>query len=860
MISFPQVLDALGAPIRTSVLPALGDCPLCRRQRCLFIQEDPHFGGEWGWCQQCGAVGDIIEFAAAAWKLDVHQTIEKLRRAELLLEAVSIDTINGYVRGILTPRRRRAVFYTEAEAAFPTTASAEIHHLRRVFGYDRGITDWLTNARGVVGASTKTAVVQLLGRDTRERFHGPGWGACLIVPFYDMPGRICGFLCVGRQADHPDDFAYCGTGSGHGVREAGIGMLSTAIGRRGDTPIIATTSPATALQIQFRSVRETSRPAAVVIPWRDQQYSTQRAWECLPVGDVVLWSPGAPQESIPHAQGIDAKVSRFCAAGDAIPAGQSAEVILRQVAAEAGDWQASLRQYLRAATPEQIEAAFLDLRFTSQEVRRFIGGCDQKLRVRLASLLNKETHRSVRFADRHIRERDGWWCGNELIANAIIRIETVATAQDGETYYRGVILFRGRTIDFTAKAAELEKNLLAWAARYIRDVARAGVLQWHPGWNTLAHGIAIAFHEPRIAAGIDALGWDAENSRYNLPRYSIAAGGSLAEDAPCVILDENCPGAGLPFPAPLSKSVLELLNLHSDEVSLFWATAAAVLSQITGPRSNRVPQGILLAGNPAIAAVAPLARAMGCPETAVRRFGECPAKALRGTVGKSAWPSLLVNTGKLRIEYGDWLQQPIAARAILSTEVLPACVLVIRGGWLCLESPRYLGSMQHLLDAARHVIPAYLQDTMRRPVDIPGGSYSVAVLEDLAEWFAREGGDAKAVHRGRPHLAGQTPIRYFTKLFLGLYSAGKISVERVRNGKTTPVALHDPKRRTVLIDQSRFAAIVADTARIAPDIGIITAMLREAGGLLDEVIDPETSHVGWLIDNDWWTKHIQEAS
>jgi hypothetical protein len=250
---------------------------------------------------------------------------------------------------------------------------------------------------------------------------------------------------------------------------------------------------------------------------------------------------------------------------------------------------------------------------------------------------------------------------------------------------------------------------------------------------------------------------------------------------------------------------------------------------------------------------------MGCPETAVRRFGECPAKALRGTVGKSAWPSLLVNTGKLRIEYGDWLQQPIAARAILSTEVLPACVLVIRGGWLCLESPRYLGSMQHLLDAARQVMPAYLQDTMRRPVDIPGGSYPVAVLEDLAEWFAREGGDAKAVRRGRAYLADQTPIRYFTKLFLGLYSAGKISVERVRNGKATPVALHDPKRRTVLIDQSRFAAIVADTARIAPDIGIITAMLREAGGLLDEVIDPETSHVGWLIDNDWWAKHIQEA-
>ena len=34
------------------------------------------------------------------------------------------------------------------------------------------------------------------------------WNDLLVVPFFDLPGRLAGFLYAGRQLRHPEDFIY----------------------------------------------------------------------------------------------------------------------------------------------------------------------------------------------------------------------------------------------------------------------------------------------------------------------------------------------------------------------------------------------------------------------------------------------------------------------------------------------------------------------------------------------------------------------------------------------------------------------------------------------------------------------------
>ena len=90
------LLSQLEVAVRSPVLPAIFlRCPLCGHER-LTIMEDYLNGGETFHCRNCNEAGDMIELAAATWKMSIPGTIQKLNRQGFDLPT-DVKAVQGYV-------------------------------------------------------------------------------------------------------------------------------------------------------------------------------------------------------------------------------------------------------------------------------------------------------------------------------------------------------------------------------------------------------------------------------------------------------------------------------------------------------------------------------------------------------------------------------------------------------------------------------------------------------------------------------------------------------------------------------------------------------------------------------------------
>ena len=119
-------------------------------------------------------------------------------------------------------------------------------------------------------------------------FPGVGWGEVLVIPYYDMPGRICAFYFIGRGG-RPEDRRFCvprifSQGYlAHGNVEAGLAGLDTienAYGRYNGC-VLALADPFNALQLQMRHLHISLRPLPIVTWYDGKSERTQRTWQLL---------------------------------------------------------------------------------------------------------------------------------------------------------------------------------------------------------------------------------------------------------------------------------------------------------------------------------------------------------------------------------------------------------------------------------------------------------------------------------------------------------------------------------------------------------------------------------------------------
>ena len=215
----------LGVEVHDLALPSVVRCPLCQRQ-ALGVYKEPARPGQWYHCANCGFAGDGVELTAAVGEISLGSAILKLAARGLaipteLLEPVAIEKHTKKAEF----RKRVMAFWNAARASTHDSGSTgprsvdwasprrdarsgmapsrrSVH--RSLHGHRR---------RGAAPAERPELPVQDRRNEFREYgwtplFSGRGWRDLLVVAYHDVPGRVSGFMLVGREANWPDDFVF----------------------------------------------------------------------------------------------------------------------------------------------------------------------------------------------------------------------------------------------------------------------------------------------------------------------------------------------------------------------------------------------------------------------------------------------------------------------------------------------------------------------------------------------------------------------------------------------------------------------------------------------------------------------------
>lgn len=865
-------------------------CPLCGEQR-LTIFQDHCFRGQWYSCLGCHFAGDGVELLSRVWQLSLEATTVKLASQGCLLggdDPLPVARLS-YEDHCLAPRRLRHQLWQRSQGreAFQRRG----REINRLLGlrWDE-TTSWFesgplqlfgaTTKGAVEGAFAPNATVGGSNRGRHRLFCGHGWKDVLLLPYYDVPGRIATYLVVGRDGDPDKDVVLANV-----LRywtpctqfDAGLAFHPQLLQSRPGT-LIGTDDWQLYLQLQAKHYLTDSAPLPLVAWLGSPKHRTRQAWQMFAGRRIVLWAPQLTAAVLRQAIQIDGQLSH------AGPTSQHSEALrcwlyefsppelMTRIAQRALPWPERVDQEVARMEDHQVEELFLCLGLTPTQLHYVLSRCSHATRTRVLGALHFSAPvATVSIGRTQIEERDGCWFAcyrdgaDELIADAIVRIDqAMYHAAEQQVVYAGRILYQGEEIAFCERQHALERQGLRWLKEVLLR-ERKGVLRYSPAWETKLAPIACLFQQPILQQGIERIGWDPEQTAFQLPHYTLETTGRVVP-RPALPALVDPPALDLPLPGPLPLEVLSALTADTPSNALFWASWCLLVSNILAPAFGRPTRGIVVSGSGAAAAMTAAAYTCGCrlPHVGPRQWSPMNLPNYRRGEQLHRWPYVIPLDGRLPSRTTrHWLEGDGPRNTVVRGSEEQLLALQLRGDWHTLLDHREFTLADEHLAALPAVLPAYLQHCLARQLALPLAAPELVadVSRDVGQWLTSLQLASTPVKRAqsllRPAAAdgyGEAAGRLISKLLL----AGQLTMEakgrslgRILWEHKNPDGLFVPKAALAQALE-RVDAPALDPLRLSQQLDT-TRVLR---GELEV-----QGAAGWVIDLVWWKRlHSAETT
>lgn len=788
----------------------------------------------------------MITLASKSWNIDVKTTIDRLVGLNVVEEqATHPRVIERYLRRVPDHLHRVTQFWEQSQDLHTHTTNTELVKLQRRLMSVPQNELWTERAGKFIGSNFADTAEVVLRPDgyggapeiRRNLFSGEGWKNILVAPSYDLPGRICGFICIGRTARPYADWRFV-RGLNNSF-EGGIGMLPALMQGKtkefGRTQFVLT-DPDIAIMLQARHLMDHAAPLPLGIVWDDGYFCTKNVWDWFTASDLIFWGTDIVK-AIAQAMKCNGKVSRLHITPKSIEnklIHNHPVVWLRRMRERAVWWNTALQEYLADLSLVDIEEVLIRLNIYGQHLDKFAAGCAPELRQQLASLKTARINTKViNVGNTRVFEReDSWYVGKETtpITNAIPRIDYMVK-YNNRTYYKGRILFNGGVYPFMERVSVLQKGFFRWMDNYLCNVlGTAKPIIRKRRIRDQQIGIAKLFHPPKkqiVSAGI---GWDQHQHRFNFARFAVNGDGVTAENFVGLRGDSTpIPWATLPLRVP-ANAVRQLKD--ADEASLLWAMSACVLSNIIAPAVNKNRWGILLDGN--TDAGIRIAEQLGC-------LTVNDLESLQREVSQHDIPVITHDVAVAQVE-------PVLDRTITASNWVTNSVLSLLRH-TCTVTCSDKVRAKDTAYIASHIVTNYIKYLCDSQMLLPDNSSHLPdrVLANMSRWAASIGVDPESVMNSRKLLR-----------ITHDHSNGWLFVELVN--RLIREKLLDPvkhvtvgQQRYITINQQHFTATITNAGAGILPVNRVSRLLRKEGCLLTPVSEL------WRIDKDWWTNQLQQV-
>lgn len=457
----------------------------------------------------------MIELAASAWKVSPQVAVRRLSDAGLPIpeERATADKANSYVAAYPQTRNRINAFWQKASNYIGSGEDPVLSALREKFRITSQISlkRWREGPGQMVGAYPHLAIEKVFlpksvigGRavSMQRMFKGRNWSTVLVVPHYDLPGRICGFYLVGRNGGSDDRVFRAPVlkpdpvgGTQH---EGGLGCywaIENSYGMLGDK-IVAVADDFFALRLHVRHFA-TNRTALPLVSFVDMPRGlTRKAWQSLDTKTPVLWGWRLNPSLLFQAITSNGHLS-ISELSDVSPAridhylrGIEPAVMLRRVVKQSKPWREYVEDWACRVSDGTIENMLLGLETYGVDMQMLA-----KLGGRFGSMVRVRPRANVvTFGSFTISESEGQtWLSKknkpaELLMNAILRVDGTSLKQssgDAEpvAMYKCRLLFKDKEVPFERSIKYIHEHFQSMLEAELVKKCPGETLYIAPGWR-----------------------------------------------------------------------------------------------------------------------------------------------------------------------------------------------------------------------------------------------------------------------------------------------------------------------------------------------------------------------------------------
>ena len=597
--------------------------------------------------------------------------------------------------------------------------------------------------------------------------HGRGWRELLAVPFSDLPGRVCGYLLVGRNGT-ADDIRYHSATACQSITRAGkcypaiegglamLGVLLDKTKRLDDFGNVAFVfgDPFEALRLQARHLMDHENPLPIVgaidtlLQPNNQgvvrKVSTNNILQAAPKAQPIFCSYTPERRLFERA----AKVSGRVWIGTPPTMPYTVHNWLLDVEQAAKPWTVALEDVIRESSAEFLQEFLHNLEIPDEQLRDFLRKCQEPTRARVRSVARFRRLLETAKANGHtITESDEGWISEKTgvcISSAVLRVEKIHVRADGDKpQYEGHILERGKRVPFLAPMDLVENRTFAWMRR---TLAKAGIttMESRPRFSQDAVQIAHQFCKPEIIHNAGRFGLDSRRG-FVFPGFMIAGGGRIREES-SPMFGGLAPGAALLPPEHLGDEVFESMTQDTPTNRIFWAVAACIAANVIDrpSRLNKTPIGLCGEGAREVGTF--VAKAFGCVDYQVRSRLDGPIELMDridAAVSRHNWPLKLQVSPRIPVKkLLVWAYNSQAKNVILNVDRFVDEYKDAIQDWRVVRWDKPAEVSDHILQYGPLILPAWLQDLSGRRLQLDSrrkGDQPLRALDDFTAWIGARG-------------------------------------------------------------------------------------------------------------------------
>ena len=696
-------------------------------------------------------------------------------------------------------------------------------------------------------------------------FTGPNWRDLVVVAYHDVPGRVSGFMLIGREAQWPDDFVFPVAQPKGNPRTIGVSMFDAAVPlhREFGSTVVVLEDPVLAVRIQLRHLVDTDVMLPVVGAWGKQE--ERSIWMTLPRREMVHWSPEPDGRLITRARQSSGQVA-LAPAGPAVVGHleRSRPVLaVRGMVAAARPWDAALETILSRLAPAKAEELVLGLKLRPDETTGFLRACADDTRARLAALFTDVGKpRGVTISRKTVTEAGGAWRvakTGELVSDALLRIEQVIRSVTGEVSYRGRIEYKGQTLPFWVPDYEIERDPFKWIKAQVSKAGLGEVVTGTRYWSRYILAIAQQFEPPRPARGLDVVGWDDKRNAFTLPRFILQGNGEIVAPDYSAPPEAILPGAHMTPPDGLTPGSRVALAWGDEANELFWAAATCLLADILAPALGLPRTSTALVGPGAIAVGTATAIAFGCLETKIPgQFRIALPDEARRLVYAHRWPLLARRPPEdIAPELTGRLLSQLPGGVIGAAADWSAETLALVGGWHVITGLRSAVN-NRAMEHGGVILKNYLKDLCDRRLNLTIESNLIdAIHADLVAWYGRNA-KPRPVERSRRYITADDPTTHpdrFGRLVCRLLDCGELRLAKPGTNNRQVLTLLGNDR--VHIPKWSISDSIAKKNAVPLDADALSTELRASGVLLEE--RDQDYMIGWVVSERWLRQHADAS-